>query len=117
MRKLIAAAFSFVFCAAADAAPTAGIYFFEDETETFSPCPSNRTYWVTGSEKVHGVLRSEAVAAKEPIRGAVYVRVNGRYAGSSKNSESYARDYDGYFEITKVFSIRPAKKTDCRILR
>lgn len=92
-----------------------GIYYFENEVETFSPCKSNKTYWAVGNSELIDQLRSKALE-KNGISGVLYLQIQGRYIGSSKDDESYARDFDGYFKIEKINRIRIADKKDCRII-
>lgn len=91
-----------------------GIYYFVNEVETFSPCKSFETYSVLSSAKIHNQLRKNALRENLPVLGTLFIKVEGEFTGV-KAAEGYDLDYDGDYKITQVISIRPAKKSDCRL--
>lgn len=88
-----------------------GFYIFGNETNLFSPCGSDKAYWVQTTPAIQSELvllyRQLASHAHEEI----FVQVTGKYAG--QGDEGYAEDADGLFSIVQVHHMRRRAAGDC----
>ncbi|MGH7444411.1 MAG: hypothetical protein ACREKM_06025 [Longimicrobiales bacterium] len=93
-----------------------GQYTFGHEANVFQPCASDRTYWVVGDSALIEDLQARYTfwrdsALAEPY-APVYARLRG---GPSANVESdgFAAQYDGMFEVVEVEALRGLRAGDC----
>lgn len=92
-----------------------GTYVWGAEVNSFSPCGSgDKAFWVVGSEEAIDQLKAATERLIKKPYGGLYVRVTGGYAGPVSDEDGFAAQYDGLFEINKVWSIRKTSKTDCQ---
>ena len=75
------------------------------------PCGSDSVFWVLASPEILGQLR----AAHQALRGKPYdplfVRVVGQR--SSKPTDGFAAQTNGYFEVTELLETRPIQAGEC----
>ena len=93
---------------------TAGIrasYVWGHEVNSMKPCGSDSVFWVLASPEILRQLR----AAHEALRGKPYdplfVRVVGQR--SSKPTDGFAAQTNGYFEVTELLETRPIQAGEC----
>jgi hypothetical protein len=88
-----------------------GHYVYGAEVETFQPCGSERTYWVRGSIKVLGELRTvHGQLTQEPYE-KIYVELRGSIG--PRATEGLPADFDGQLMVEAVGAARVAGPQDC----
>ena len=93
-----------------------GFYVWGPDVDEFSPCGSDKTYWVVTSEALGNRLVDAHEAGRtEPYQG-LFVEVRGFYAGppNEERGGAFADQYDGLFEITEVRTMRRIMASDCK---
>lgn len=76
-------------------------------------CDDSSSYWVSASPTTSAWLRARHDSLTNEPYQPVFVEVRGRR--SNKPAEGFAAEYDGYFEIDTVLSVRAARPDDCRM--
>jgi len=93
-----------------------GRYHYGAEVESFSPCNSKNTYWVSGEASKLKSLRDRA----DRLRNAsspyppIYVKFVGRVNYAAKR-EGFAADYDALFEVEKVVKASNVVPSHCAV--
>ena len=92
-----------------------GIYTWGAEVETFSPCDSNKTWWVLASEPVWLQLRNAHQSLTTKPYEGIYAEVSGAYVGAATEElgVAFAAQYDGILRITDVKVTRKRLGSDC----
>jgi len=94
-----------------------GVYTWGAEVETFSPCGTGEKQWwvLTGMDMERQLSVAHERLTTEPYEG-IYVKVSGYYAGPATEEKGgpFSLQYEGLFEITKVWSTRKRSTSDCR---
>ncbi|HEX9461592.1 MAG TPA: hypothetical protein VGB82_03250 [Alphaproteobacteria bacterium] len=91
-----------------------GIYTWGAEVETFSPCGSNKEYWVRASDAATNDLsKAHQRLTTRPYEG-IYVDVVGFYAGPTSDEYGFEGQYEGLFDIEKVTVTRKSGPSDCK---
>jgi hypothetical protein len=96
---------------ARDDGSTVGCYIFGHEVNTFSPSPSDSTFWVVGEEDVLQQLRTVHDSLTSRPYEAVWLRVISQR--SKEESDGFALSYHGLMEIQRVLEIRRATAAEC----
>ena len=94
-----------------------GIYTWGAEVETLSPCNTNKTYWLEGSEAMLAPLQEMAMKKADAANEAyqpIYVEVQANYAGQA--TDGFAVDYDGVMQLQAVQSSSNTVPADCKLL-
>lgn len=79
-----------------------GLYYWGAEVNTFQPCGSKHTYWVSASSWVLSPLKQYLQTnASEPYR-AVYIEMRGHLL--DEKTDGFASQYDGLIRISEVIS-------------
>ena len=94
-----------------------GIYTWGNEVETLSPCNSDKTYWLEGSEALLAPLQELALKKADAANEAyqpIYVEVQVRHAGRA--TDGFAVDYDGVMQLQAVQSASDRVPADCPLL-
>ena len=97
--------------------PVRGIYTWGSEVETLSPCNSDKTYWLEGSEALLAPLQELALKKADAANEAyqpIYVEVQVRHAGRA--TDGFAVDYDGVMQLQAVQSASDRVPADCPLL-
>ena len=105
--------------AASDTAVTLvkGIYTWGSEVETFSPCNTNKTYWLEGSDAMLVPLQEMALKKADANNEAyqpIYVELQAAQAG--KATDGFAADYDGLMQLHQVVHASSKVPADCKVL-
>ena len=105
--------------AASDTAVTLvkGIYTWGSEVETFSPCNTNKTYWLEGSDAMLAPLQEMALKKADANNEAyqpIYVELQAAQAG--KATDGFAADYDGLMQLHQVVHASSKVPADCKVL-
>ncbi|MDH3003329.1 hypothetical protein [Pasteurella multocida] len=83
-----------------------GEYVYGHEVETFTPCHSEKTYWVDGAdselEKVRNKVLMLTKMNKKPYQ-SVYVKLD--YADLGKDTEGFAAEYDSVIKVKNVMLV------------
>ncbi len=94
-----------------------GVYTWGAEVETFSPRGSGEKQWwvLTGMDMRQQLSVAHQRLTTEPYEG-IYVKVSGYYAGPATEEKGgpFSLQYEGLFEITKVWLTRKRSTSDCR---
>ena len=116
-RSLVAAAIAVIAsgCATTDTARLRGHYTWGHEVNTFRPCGSNQTFWVTGDRAVLQPLRDRSAAASQ-ARGKPYqpIYVEAYGVAEGKATDGFAADYDGTYRFTAARVVDNASPSDCQ---
>ena len=94
-----------------------GIYTWGPEVETFSPCNTNKTYWLEGSETMLAPLQEMALKKADAGNEAyqpIYVELQAAQAG--KATDGFAADYDGLMQLHQVVHSSSKVPTACKLL-
>ena len=91
----------------------AGHYIYGHEVNTFQPCDKEGTFWVIGSNEELEVLRKEYLNYASKPYDEVFVEIAGDYLG--KSSDGFAMDYDGQFQVDRIFAIKRKSNSDCSL--
>jgi putative lipoprotein len=102
-----------VACSAPPRDVRGGLYVFGHEVESLHLCNDTSAYWLLAPPSVSRLLRARHDSLTDKPYRPVFVEVRGQV--STKPTDGFAEDYDGYFEIDTVFSIRAARSDDCRM--
>jgi putative lipoprotein len=86
---------------------------FGHEVESLHLCNDTSAYWLLAPSSVSRFLRARHDSLTDKPYQPVFVEVRGQV--STKPTDGFAADYDGYFEIDTVLSIRAARSDDCRM--
>lgn len=105
--------------AVAQAAPLQmrGIYVWGSEVETFSPCNTDKAYWLEGDEQLLAPLQELAIRKADAANEAyqpIYVEVQVRDMGRA--TDGFAVDYDGVMQLLDVRSSSLQVPADCKLL-
>ena len=77
-----------------------GIYYWGAEVNTFSPCDSEKTYWVSGSSWVlrplHDYAKEETKSPYEPV----YIEFRGHLL--DEKLDGFAAEYEGLIRISEI---------------
>lgn len=114
-----AASAAFAASAVAQAAPLQmrGIYVWGSEVETFSPCNTDKAYWLEGDEQLLAPLQELAIRKADAANEAyqpIYVEVQVRDMGRA--TDGFAVDYDGVMQLLDVRSSSLQVPADCKLL-
>ena len=95
-----------------------GFYAWGPEVNEFSPCGSDKKYWVGASEALAERLSAaHEIGRTEPYQG-LFVEVRGFYAGQAsveiERGGPFAEQTDGLFEITEIRTMRRVIASDCQ---
>jgi putative lipoprotein len=90
-----------------------GLYVFGHEVESISLCNDTTAYWLVAPASVSRWLRARHDSLTDAPYRPVFVEVRG--VVSTRPTDGFAQDYDGYFEIDTVFSARAPRPDDCRM--
>jgi hypothetical protein len=90
-------------CATTGAPSLRGHYTWGHEVETFRPCGSTQTFWVTGDAALLQPLRALSAAASQ-ARGQPYqpIYVEASVVAEGKANDGFAADYDGVYRLASV---------------
>jgi hypothetical protein len=93
-----------------------GFYVFGAEVEVFSPCGSQKNYWVLTTGPLWTLLTDTHQALVTEPYGGIYVEVEGYYAGlpDEDRDGAFAAQSDGLFRITEVRAMRRIMASDCK---
>ncbi len=93
-----------------------GVYIWGAEVETFSPCGTDKTWWVLTSEPLWLQLRDAHQALTTRPYEGIFAEVSGYYDGpaSQEAGGGFATQYDGLFRITAVRFTRSRADSDCK---
>ena len=91
-----------------------GHYTWGHEVETFRPCGSAQTFWVTGDMAVLQPLRDKSAAVSQ-AQGRPYqpIFVEASGVAEGKATDGFAADYDGVYRFTRVRFADGLGATDC----
>ncbi len=79
-----------------------GLYYWGAEVNTFQPCGSKHTYWVSASSWVLGPLKQFLQANTcEPYQ-PIYIEMRGHLL--DEKTDGFASQYDGLIRISEVIS-------------
>ena len=114
---------SAVLPASAASAPAAspelikGIYFWGPEVETISPCNTNQTFWLDGSETVLAPLEEMALDKANRANEAyqpIYAEL--RVVRKGQATDGFAVEYDGVVELQEVVASNAEVPADCKLI-
>ena len=94
-----------------------GIYTWGPEVETFSPCNTNKTYWLEGGDAMLAPLQEMALKKADASNEAyqpIYVELQAAQAG--KATDGFAADYDGLMQLHQVVKSSSKVPADCKLL-
>ena len=94
-----------------------GIYTWGPEVETFSPCNTNKTYWLEGSDAMLAPLQEMALKKADAGNEAyqpIYVELQAAQAG--KATDGFAADYDGLMQLHQVVHSSSKVPATCKLL-
>ena len=102
---------------AAAATLVKGIYTWGPEVETFSPCHTDKTYWLEGSEAALAPLQALAVKKADAANEAyqpIYVELHASPA--DKPTDGFAVYYDGMLHLHGVVASSADIPGSCPLL-
>ena len=94
-----------------------GLFVWGPEVETFTPCNSDRTYWLDGPDELLGRLEDLAIDKADKAGEAyqpIYVELHASDEG--KATDGQAVDYDGIFMLRSIDRTQSSLPADCRPL-
>lgn len=98
-------------------APMKGVYIFGEGVESFTPCGSEKDYWVfTASEELWSTLRDKHQDLAAKPYGGIFAEVNG-WLGPKLHpivGGEYAADFDGHIVIDDIISMEKISPSDCQ---
>lgn len=94
-----------------------GIYYWGGEVESFSPCGSDQSFWVVGSERILQALRLESMRlSRERSEAFQPVYVEAIVIEEAKAEDGFAADYDGVYRFTSIKTFSSSTPSDCQML-
>lgn len=103
--------------ASGSAATVRGIYVWGPEVETFSPCNTDKTYWLNGDATLLQPLQELAMEKADTNNEAyqpIYLEAEIADAGTA--TEGDAMDYDGLRELRRVIASSKQVPEDCKLI-
>lgn len=94
-----------------------GIYTWGPEVETFSPCNTDKTYWLEGSEAALAPLQALAMKKADAANEAyqpIYVEL--QTSPADKPTDGFAVYYDGMLHLHGVVVSSPDIPESCPLL-
>ena len=89
-----------------------GFYTYGHETNTFTPCQTDKVYWVEADIKIIEQLENGYRKRIKKAYDQVFVDISGRYLG--KATDGFAEDSDGLFRIERIHTLRNRDIDDCK---
>ena len=84
-----------------------------DEVNEFRPCGSDSVFWVLARPALIARLRLAHDSMTTQPFEKIFVRVKGQR--SSKPTDGFAAQTNGYFEVTGILETRPLRKGECGV--
>ena len=94
-----------------------GIYFWGPEVETISPCNTNQTFWLDGSEGALAPLEEMALDKANRANEAyqpIYAELRVIHKGQA--TDGFAVEYDGVVELQEVLASNSEVPSDCKLI-
>ncbi len=91
-----------------------GHYSWGHEVETFQPCESKQSFWVTGDDALLQPLRDRAAElsrAKGQPYQPIYIEASGVAEG--KATDGFAADHDGVYRLEAVHAVQDSAEVGC----
>jgi hypothetical protein len=88
-----------------------GIYTGGHEVNTFQPCGSEETYWVSASSWILSPLKEYVESSKSQPYQPVYLEFRGRLL--NENVDGFAENYDGLIRISEINAKRIDMPAGC----
>jgi hypothetical protein len=89
-----------------------GRYFWGHEVNSFQPCNSTNSYWVSTSSTIQSLLIDFVKKSQETPYKPVYLVFRGHYLNEDKNG--FASDYDGLIRISEIKELSNAVPGECK---
>ena len=86
-------------------------YVWGPEVNTMKPCGSDSTFWVLASPEIIGRLRAAQYRLQTKPYDQLFIRVLGQR--STRKTDGFAEDTDGYFEVTELLEVRQLQQAEC----
>lgn len=94
-----------------------GIYFWGPEVETISPCNTNQTFWLDGSESALAPLEEMALDKANRANEAyqpIYAEL--RVIRKGQATDGFAVEYDGVVELQEVIASNAEVPSGCKLI-
>ena len=94
-----------------------GIYFWGPEVETISPCNTNQTFWLDGSEGALAPLEEMALDKANRANEAyqpIYAEL--RVVRKGQATDGFAVEYDGVVELQEVVASNAEVPANCKLI-
>ena len=94
-----------------------GVYIWGAEVSTFSPCGTDKDWWVLANDSIERQLREAHERLTTMPYEGIFVEVDGSYAGAAtaEAGGGFATQYDGLFRIANVRALRKRDAASCNL--